>query len=61
MGGRDTPGHGGLVMLTGYEFGQDSDSTSLPDKRRPGHPDGPGPPKINEALVPPNPKEFDST
>src|SRR5439155_18674954 len=26
-----------------------------------GHPAGPGPLKINEALVPPNPKEFDST
>jgi hypothetical protein len=26
-----------------------------------GQPAGPGPPKIREALVPPKPKEFDST
>ena len=43
--GRVKPGHDGLKRL------------SKPS----GHPAGPGPLKINEALVPPNPNEFDST
>src|SRR5947209_6640534 len=56
----DKPGHGGFVLI-----GANSRRTIAhrigPDRGLAGQPAGPGPPKISEALVPPKPKEFDST